>query len=390
MALVAAGCGGSGTGTEPPPENPQSPPAVPVAVKAVPQVTGLARPWSFAFLPDGRILVTERDGTLRIVANGSVSAPLAGVPAVSSSGQGGLLDVVLGPTFETDKRIYFTFSEPEAGGLARTAVARATLGDDAISDLQVIYRQVPAAASGNHFGSRLVFDRQGYLFVTLGERFEPDQAQRVQVSLGKIVRILPDGTIPPDNPAAVPGSVDTGRPGDAGPAHPAFLEPGALPELWTLGHRNPQGAALHPETGEIWLSEHGPRGGDEINRIRRGRNYGWPRITHGLDYDTGLPIGEGTAAPDVEPPVHFWVPVSVAPAGIAFYTGDRLPGWKGSLLVGTLAGQHLTRLDLDGDTVTAASSHLQGLGRIRDVRQGPDGYPWIVTDAGTLYRIEPQ
>src|SRR5690606_36912954 len=228
MALVAAGCGGSGTGTEPPPENPQSPPAVPVAVKAVPQVTGLARPWSFAFLPDGRILVTERDGTLRIVANGSVSAPLAGVPAVSSSGQGGLLDVVLGPTFETDKRIYFTFSEPEAGGLARTAVARATLGDDAISDLQVIYRQMPAAASGNHFGSRLVFDRQGYLFVTLGERFEPDQAQRVQVSLGKIVRILPDGSIPQDNPAAVPGSVDTGRPGDADPAHPSFLEPGAL------------------------------------------------------------------------------------------------------------------------------------------------------------------
>jgi glucose/arabinose dehydrogenase len=359
-------------------------------IKAVPVATGLANPWSFAFLPDGRILVTERSGALRYVSGGTLSAPLGGVPAVASSGQGGLLDLALGPDFLNDKRIYFTFAEPVTGGLARTAVARATLGDSTIGNVEVIYRQVPAVAGANHFGSRLVFDRFGYLFVTLGERFDANQAQRVQVSLGKVVRIRPDGSIPPDNPALMPGSVDTGRPDDAGPAHPAFLESGALPELWTMGHRNPQGAALHPETGELWLSEHGPRGGDEINRIRRGRNYGWPRITHGRDYDTGQPLGEGTTAADVEPSVHFWVPVSVAPAGIAFYTGDRLPGWKGSLLVGTLAGQHLVRLDLQGNLVTAATMHLQGVGRIRDVRQGPDGYPWFITDAGTLYRVEPQ
>src|SRR5690606_24713827 len=248
----------------------------------------------------------------------------AGVPAVSSQGQGGLLDLALGPGFANDRRIYFTFAEPVAGGLARAAVARATLGDTAIDDVEVIYRQVPAVGGGSHFGGRLVFDRFGYLFVTLGERYDPDQAQRMQVALGKVIRIFPDGSIPPDNPALMPDSVDTGRPADAGPAHPAFLENGALPEIWTLGHRNPQGAALHPQTGELWISEHGPLGGDEINRILRGRNYGWPRITHGRDYDSGLPLGEATTAPDVEPAVHFWVPVSVAPAGMAFYTGDAL------------------------------------------------------------------
>ncbi len=394
----AGGCGGSGSGAVPPPQAPESPqapppappPGEPVSVKAVPVVTGLARPWSFVFLPDGGILVTERDGALRPIGNGSAGPPLAGVPAVSAQGQGGLLDLALGPDFANDRRIYFTFTEPVAGGLARAAVARATLGDTAIEDVEVIYRQVPAVAGGNHFGGRLVFDRFGYLFVTLGDRYDPNQAQRMQVALGKVVRISPDGSVPPDNPALMPGSVDTGRPSDTGPAHPAFLENGALPEIWTLGHRNPQGAALHPETGELWISEHGPLGGDEVNRILRGRNYGWPRITHGRDYDTGQPLGEGTAAADVEPSVHFWVPVSVAPAGMAFYTGDGLPGWKGSLLVGTLVGQHLARLDLRGNAVAAASMHLQGIGRIRAVRQGPDGYPWFVTDEGTLYRIEPR
>ncbi|MGE0797396.1 MAG: PQQ-dependent sugar dehydrogenase [Lautropia sp.] len=418
-AGLLPGCGGSGgsgsaggsemgatsapPATTPPPAasaptNEAPSPALPVAnpdpVQAIPIRTGLASPWSFVFLPDGRVLVTEKGGTLRYLAlDGSApSAPLAGVPAVATAGQGGLLDVALGPTFDSDRRIYFTYSEPVAGGAARAAVACAVLGTSALTDLEVIYRQAPATTSTIHFGARLVFDRSGLLFVTLGERGDGAQAQRMQVSLGKVIRIRADGTVPPDNPAAMPDGAATGRSGDDGPAHPAFREAGALPELWTFGHRNPQGAALHPVTGELWISEHGPRGGDEINRIRRGRNYGWPRITYGRDYGTGEPFGDGTTAADVEPPLAHWAPVSVAPAGMLFYTGDKLPaGWQDALLVGTLAGASLVRYALAGDTIASGMVHLSALRqRIRTIRQGPDGFPYFITDGGGLYRLAPR
>jgi glucose/arabinose dehydrogenase len=379
MAALAA-CGGSDSGpdptaAEPPPSASPSPSAQPDSAAAVTiqEVTAqLNAPWSLAFLPDGSMLVTERSGSLRRVsAEGQISAPLAGLPAVQAGGQGGLLDVVLSPGFEADRTIFFTFSEPDGAGQSRTAVARAELGQSDIANLAIIYRQTPSRPGSIHYGSRLVFDLAGYLYVTLGERGEQDRAQDLTTSQGKVVRIRADGSIPPDNPV--------------------FAQPGAVPGIWTYGHRNPQGAALHPVSGELWVGEHGPQGGDEINRILPGRNYGWPRITHGRDYATGQPLGEGSQAPDVEPPLHVWVPVSIAPAGMTFYTGDKLPGWQGSLLVGALAGKMLSRLALQGNVVAGETRHLQSLGeRIRDVRQGPDGYPYLLTDSGRLLRVVPQ
>lgn len=347
-------------------------PPVATAVRVELVTAQLQNPWSLAFLPDGRMLVSEKSGNLRFVtASGVVSAPLTGVPAVRTAGQGGLLDVVPSPNFTSDRLIYFSYSEPADGNLARTAVARAELGEAGIDKLQVLLRQTPARSATLHYGSRLVFDRTGHLFVTLGDRGEGESAQNLSTTQGKVVRIQTDGDVPADNPT--------------------FTQAGALPGIWSYGHRNPQGAALNPTTGDVWVSEHGPRGGDEINRLVAGRNYGWPRITYGRDYGTGLPLGEGTTAPDVEAPLHYWVPVSVAPAGMVFYTGDKLPGWKGSLLVGTLAGSMLARLSLDGDSVIAETRYLTSLGeRIRDVRQGPDGYPYLLTDSGRLLRLVPQ
>ena len=385
-AMSMAGCGGSGSGDgsavsntpvlEAPPSDtaatPAPAPTAPVAVTVQEVTAQLEAPWSLAFLPDGSMLVTEKPGGLRRVdAAGRVSPPLAGVPAVYAMGQGGLLDVALGPTFETDRRIYFTFAEADAGGNSRAAVARAVLGESAISGVEVIYRQTPSLPSTLQYGARLVFDRAGHLYVTLGDRRLDESAQDLTTTLGKVVRIFPDGSIPPDNPV--------------------FAQPGAVPGLWSYGHRNPQGAALNPVTGELWLSEHGPRGGDEINRVLAGRDYGWPRITYGRDYETGVPLGEGTTAPGVEPPLHYWVPVSIAPAGMDFYTGDKLPGWQGSLLVGALAGQMLVQLSLQGDAVVGETRHLQALGeRFRAVRQGPDGYPYLLTDSGRLLRVVPR
>ena len=382
-AVMLAACGGSGSGDATAPAgagvspplaapSPSSTGGEPVAVKAVEITAQLSNPWSLAFLPDGRMLVTERGGSMRRVTGaGAVSAPLTGVPAVRAEGQGGLLDVVLSPSFASDHTIFFTFSEPVGSDQGRTAVARAELGETGLDKVTVIYRQTPARPATIHYGSRLVFDRAGFLYVTLSDRGEGEQAQNLTTTQGKVARILPDGSIPPDNPV--------------------FTQPGAVPGIWSYGHRNPQGAALNPASGELWISEHGPQGGDEINRIVAGRNYGWPRITFGRDYVTGLPLGEGTTAPDVQAPLHYWVPVSVAPAGIAFYTGDKLAGWQGSLLVGTLAGQMLARLELQGDTVVGETRHLQSLGeRIRDVRQGPDGYPYLLTDGGRLLRVVPQ
>jgi glucose/arabinose dehydrogenase len=345
------------------------------AIKVETYAQGLAYPWGMAFLPDGRLLVTERPGRMRLVAkDGTLSAPLAGVPAVVAFGQGGLLDIALSPDFASSRLVYFSFAEPREDGGAATSVARARLAIEndggRLDDVKVIFRQQPSARGGHHFGSRLVFAGDGNLFVTLGERGQRDKAQDLATHYGKVVRIRPDGSVPADNPFV----------GKAG----------ALPETWSYGHRNVQGAALHPASGKLWTVEHGARGGDEVNIPLPGRNHGWPVITYGRDY-TGERIGEGTAKPGMEQPVYYWDP-SIAPSGLAFYTGDLLPEWKGNLLVGALAGAALHRLVLDGESVVGEEVLLAGLGeRIRDVRSGPDGAVWLLTDSprGRVLRIEP-
>jgi len=334
-------------------------------------VGGLEHPWAVAFLPEGGMLITERSGRLRIVRDGELDPePLAGVPEVWASGQGGLLDVVLHPDFADNRLVYLTYAAPADGG-AGTAVARARLGEGALEDLEVIFRSNAIGSGGRHFGSRLVFDRDGYLFVTLGERGERERAQDPFDHGGTVVRLHDDGRVPEDNPFA------DGSDG--------------APEVYSYGHRNAQGIALHPETGEVWLHEHGPRGGDEINIVRPGRNYGWPVITYGVEY-SGVPVGEGiTEHPGMEQPLHYWDP-SIAPSGMAFYTGDALPEWQGDLFVGALVLTHLARLELEGDEVVGEERLLDGvLGRIRDVRVGPDGLLYVLTDEsdGGLYRLEP-
>lgn len=332
---------------------------------------GLSHPWGLAFLPDGRMLVTERPGRLRIVGpDGTVGPPLAGVPAVVASGQGGMLDVALDPGFAQNRVIWLTYSEPGAGG-AGTALARARLGGAGLEQLRVVFRQQPKLGGGGHFGSRIVFSRDGHIFVTLGERMRRDMAQDLRRHTGKVVRLSPDGSVPPDNPFV--GRRD------------------ALPEIWSWGHRNPQGATLHPATGALWIVEHGAMGGDEVNIPKPGRNYGWPVITYGRDY-SGARIGEGTSKAGMEQPVHYWDP-SIAPSGMTFYTGDRYPGWNGSLFVGSLKFGMLVRLETSGERVTAEERLLQGLDeRIRDVRQGPDGYLYLLTDEGNgrILRLTPQ
>jgi glucose/arabinose dehydrogenase len=344
-------------------------------IRVVTVAGGLEHPWGLAFLPDGRMLVTERPGRLRIIgAEGTLSQPVEGVPAVYETGQGGLLDVALDPKFTDNRLIYLSYSEPD-GNIAGTAVARAQLADDGsgparLENIQVIFRQQPKVQGPNHWGSRLVFAPDGTLFVTLGERFQRDRSQNLNEHLGKLVRINPDGSVPKDNPFV--GRDD------------------ALPEIFSLGHRNMQGAALHPETQRLWIVDHGARGGDEINIPEAGKNYGWPIITFGRDY-SGLKIGEGTSKPGLELPIYYWDP-SIAPSGMAFYTGDKFPAWKGDLFVGALAGQLLARLKLDGTRVVREERLLKDLGeRIRDVRQGPDGLLYLLTDSpeGRVLRIEP-
>lgn len=339
-------------------------------------VGGLDRPWGMAFLPDGRLLVTEQVGQLRLIdATGGISPPIvAGLPKVDSRAQGGLLGLALDPAFAANRLIYFSFSEPAGGGLNHTAVARARLSEDAtaLTDLKVIFRQTPSLDSQQHFGSRLVFGRDGTLFVTLGERSRIEgrmQAQRLDGTLGKVVRINPDGSIPKDNP---------------------FVgKPGARPEIFSIGHRNIQAAALNPQTGELWEVEHGARGGDELNVIRAGKDYGWPTITYGVEY-SGEPIGAGlTAKAGMEQPLYYWDPV-IAPAGMAFYTGNLFPAWKGSLFIGGLADQRLTRLSLNGERVTGEERLLGELDqRIRDVIQGPEGALYVISDSGRIYKITP-
>jgi aldose sugar dehydrogenase len=332
---------------------------------------GLEHPWSLAFLPDKRMLVTERAGRLRVVSvNGQISEPLAGVPRVYASGQGGLLDVALSPAFGKDHLVYLSFSEPAEGG-AGTAVARGRLTESGLENTQVIWRQQPKVSGSNHWGSRIVFRSDGTLFVTLGERFNhSDKAQDLSVTLGKIVRINSDGSAPRDNP---------------------FVNrSGARPEIWSYGHRNVQAAAPHPETGQLWTVEHGARGGDELNHPEAGKNYGWPIISYGRHYSF-LPIGEGTAKEGMEQPVYYWDPV-IAPSGMVFYTGDLFAGWKNNALIGSLTPGLLVRLVMKDGKVAQEERYLGDLReRIRDVRQASDGSLYLVTDAsnGQILRIIP-
>ena len=343
-----------------------------VAVETV--AKNLDHPWAIAFLPAGRMLVTERPGRMRIVAkDGALSPALAGVPKVFASGQGGLLDVALDRGFAQNHTIYFCYAEP-VDGRGRTALARARLVDEGtprLDAVEVIFRQAGPLSSGNHFGCRIVQAPDDNLFLTAGEHFTTrDQAQNLANDLGKIIRIRPDGSVPPDNPFV-------GR-------------PAAKPEIWSYGHRNPQGLAFHPVTGKLWEHEHGPRGGDEINIIEKGKNYGWPVIGYGIDYN-GAKIHESTHKQGMEQPLKYWVP-SIAPSGMAFYTGSLLPAWRGNLFVGALAGQLLVRLEIEGDKVGKEERLLQGLReRIRDVRDGPDGALWLATDSssGRILRITP-
>ncbi len=340
---------------------------------------GLVNPWSLAFLPDGRMLVTERPGRMRIIAaDGKLGPPLPGLPAVVADGQGGLLDVVLDPRFASNRLVYWSYSEAAADGDGNsTAVGRARLdgapGAERLAEVQLIFRQLPKVASKLHFGSRLAFGNDGRLFITLGDRFSrKDDAQILDNHLGKVVRIEADGRVPADNPLI-------GR-------------PGVKPEIWSWGHRNVQGAAIHPGTGELWTTEHGPQGGDELNLTQPGRNHGWPVITYGRNYGLGTKIGEGTERADVVAPLAHWVPISIAPSGMAFLTSERYPGWKGNLFIGALRGQALIRITLDGNKVVAQERLLQPLNeRIRDVRQGPDGYLYLLTDNadGRVLRVLP-
>ena len=341
-------------------------------VRADTVARGLARPWALEFLPDGRMLVTERGGTLRIVsADGTISAPLGGVPEVQAAGQGGLLDVALDPKFGENRLVYLSYSEPGEDGTSGTSVARGRLGDGRLENVQVIYRQQPKVRSSAHFGSRLVFARDGNLFVTQGDRASfRDRAQDLESGIGKVVRIAPDGSIPRDNPFV--------RRRDA------------RPEIWSYGHRNAQAAAVHPETGQLWTVEHGARGGDELNHPEKGRNYGWPLITYGVDY-SGRRIGEGAEREGLEQPVYYWDPV-IAPSGMTFYTGDAFPGWKGDALIGSLQGGGLVRLTMDRGRVTHERRYLGSLGeRVRDVQQGPDGFVYLLTDSqnGLVLRVRP-
>ena len=334
---------------------------------------GLAHPWALAPLPDGGFLVTERGGALRRVsADGDVSAPLAGVPDVSARGQGGLLDVVLAPDFAQSRRIYLSYAEPGEDGLAGTSAAYATLGEAGLEDVTVFYRQEPKVNAENHYGSRFAFDGQGHVFISQGERTMRMMSQELDKLQGKLVRLNLDGSVPEDNP---------------------FVgQDGARPEIWSYGHRNSQGLAIDPRTGTLWEVEHGPRGGDEVNLPQPGKNYGWPIVTHGINY-SGQPIPEavGKEKEGMEPP-HFVFEVSPGLSGMAFYTGQAGKPWNDSLFLGALAQRNLIRLQLEGDRVVAEERLLQDLGeRIRDVRVAADGNLYLVTDEenGKLLKLEP-
>ena len=334
---------------------------------------GLEYPWSLAFLPDGRMLVTERSGRLRYVeADGALDpTPIDGLPAaVAQAGQGGLHDVVLHPEFPRNRLVYIAYVGRSGRGYG-TELARGRLDGHRLVDMEVLFRALPKSRGGRHFGGRVVFDGNGHVFLTLGDCGDRPRAQYLDDHAGSIVRLAEDGGVPPDNPFA---SVA-----------------GARPEIYSLGNRNVQGAAMNPWTGELWAHEHGPQGGDEVNAIRSGVNYGWPVITYGRNYGLGTPIGEGTQKEGMAQPLHQWTP-SIAPSGMAFYDGDRFPGWRGSLLVGALKFRLLSRLEFDGERVVHEERMLEDvIGRIRDVRVGPDGYVYLLNDEsnGVIARLEP-
>lgn len=341
---------------------------------------GLIGPWSIAFLPGGDILITEKSGRLRLVRNGILRMePIGGVPAVLDQGQGGLMDVVPHPDFESNQFVYLTYSKPIGDGSeATTALGRGRFVNDRLMDFEDIFVSQTRGRAG-HFGSRLAFDADGYIFVTVGERqipssgdLEAHPAQDITNHHGTVNRLNDDGSVPTDNPFAGQGD--------------------ARPEIWSYGHRNPQGLAIHPETGDIWVTEHGPQGGDELNRILPGLNYGWPVIGYGVNYGSGLAIHEGTRREGIESPTHFWVP-SIATAGLMVYTGDLFPAWKGNIFAGGLAGQQMARLTMEGQRVAQEETLLQGLGRVRDIRQSPDGYIYVAIDGraqpSAVVRLEP-
>jgi aldose sugar dehydrogenase len=374
LLVTAISCGGGSSSSSPPPSTSE--------LKKTVLTESLVSPWGMVFLSDSRILVTQRLGTMVLLnADGSNPIVVSGTPSVDSNGQGGLLDVALDPEFNgtSNSWVYWTYSEPGTGG-SGTAVARGRLVVTELQDIEVIFRQTPKLAGTGHYGSRLAFLPDNTLLVTLGERQHDDPsnpttdyAQNVANDLGKTIRINRDGSIPSGNPT--------------------FVGAGALPELWSIGHRNPQGAAIRPGTSELWLTEHGPQGGDELNRIVPGGNYGWPLRSYGCPY--GSPIGDtcrvggGTHAPSFIEPVAYWVPTSIAPAGLMFYTGDKFPEWQGNAFLGALAGTALWRVELNGNTEATRERLLGDLGeRIRDVRQGPDGWIYVLTDSGKLIRLE--
>ena len=335
-------------------------------------VDGLQNPWSIAWLADGRMLVTERAGRLRIVSKDFKldPKPIEGLPNIVVGGQGGLFDVAVPLNHKETGWIYISYSGPGNGGHG-TELLRAKLDGHRLVETQVLFRLQPKSGTSHHFGGRIVFDGKGHVFLTLGDRGEMERAQRLDDHAGSIVRLNEDGSVPKDNPFV-------GR-------------NGAKPELFTKGNRNVQGAALHPRTGELWAHEHGPQGGDEVNVIRAGRNYGWPVITYGVNYGIGTKIGEGTQKQGMEQPLHYWVP-SIAPSGMAFYEGDKFPNWRGNLLVGALRDEMLVRLELDGEKIVKEERLMRdAVGRIRDVRVGPDGYVYLLTDErqGMLARLEP-
>ncbi len=342
----------------------------------------LENPWSMAFLPNGDMLVTERPGRLRIVRNGKLlPTPVAGVPTVRQGGQGGLLDVVLHPSFATNRLVYLSYAKASADTMeGTTAVVRARLENDRLTNVQEIFEAKVWSRGRGHHGSRLAFDRNGFLFVTLGDRQAPPSgnleahpAQDPSNHFGTIVRLHDDGRVPTDNP---------------------FVNrQGTLPEIWSYGHRNVQGFAIHPESGDVWATEHGPQGGDELNLIQPGKNYGWPVVGYGVNYRSGAAIHSGTMKEGMEPPVHVWVP-SIATSGLLVYTGDKFPGWRGNLFVGGMAGEVLARLTLDGKRVMNEEKLVQRMGRIRDVRQSPDGYIYLAIDnrqggKTPILRLEP-
>lgn len=351
-----------------------TPQSEPAPFEVVTITNGLVNPWGLAFLPDGRMLVTERPGRMRIVAtNGTLSSPLQNLPEVYARGQGGLLDVAIDPQFTANQRVYWSYAEVGRDkDVAGTAVARGRLQGTRLEDVKVIWRQWPKVESTLHWGSRLVFDRDGHLFITTGERFSHKQrAQDLSATLGKVIRINPDGSIPDDNPLVNRND--------------------AKPEIWSYGHRNIQAAALHPDTGTLWTVEHAARGGDELNQPQAGKNYGWPVITYGVDY-SGMKIGEGSAKAGMEQPVFYWDPV-IAPSGAVFYSGDVFKEWRGDLFIGSLTPGLLVRIRLSNGKVISESRYLGELKeRIRDVQQGPDGLLYLLTDnsEGRILRLQPK